>query len=141
MQMVLGGFVFTMQTATFQTLKFNTRWKWVENDRAGNSPAYQYNGRGQQTMSLDGDLFPEITGGRLSLDALRALADTGLAWPLIDGEGFLYGAWFIGEIDEQRHNMFADGAPRKITFSVALTRYDSSQIDKLGVLSRAAFAL
>jgi len=138
---VLGVFVFQLKTTPYETLTRSTKWNWATNQRVGARPSYQYTGQGEDSITLAGTLYPELTGGRLGLDALRTMADSGLAWPLIDGEGYVYGLWFIESIDEDRANMFSDGAPRKIGFSINLKRYDDSQIDKLGMLSRVGLSL
>lgn len=47
-----------------------------------------------------GLLYPEITGGNLSLGAVSTMAYTGLAWPLIDGVGSIYGMFVITGLQE-----------------------------------------
>ena len=51
---------------------------------------------------------------RLSLDLLQVMADTGKAWPLIQGDGTLYGHYLITGITTTGTHHFQDGAPRKI---------------------------
>jgi len=136
MMATLGLFVFQLSTAPYQQLRRSTNWRWASNNRIGNRPSYQHLGQGEDVITLSGTLLPEITGGRVSLDALRLMADAGKSWPLIDGEGFIYGLWFIESVEETRTIFFKDGAARKIEFSLSIKRADDSQIDKLGVLTR-----
>ena len=141
MMAALGMFVFKLDTVPFQKLQRTTNWRWVTNSRIGKRPSYQNLGPGEDAINLSGVLLPEITGGRTSLDALRAMADSGMAWTLIDGEGYIYGLWVIESVTEDKSEFFKDGAARKIDFSLALKRADDSYIDKLGSLTRIGLAL
>lgn len=137
----LGLFVFTLKTAPFQELKRKTSWKWVSNNRIGQRASYQYTGPGEDTITLSGVLMPEVTGGRITLDAIRIMADQGKSWPLIDGEGTIYGYWFVESVEETRSVFFANGAARKIEFTLNLKRADSSMLDQIGALSRTGLGL
>ncbi|MCW8966889.1 MAG: phage tail protein [Candidatus Pacearchaeota archaeon] len=141
MMAALGMFVFKLDTVPFQKLQRTTNWRWATNSRIGKRPSYQNLGPGEDAITLSGVLLPEITGGRTSLDALRAMADSGMAWTLIDGEGYIYGLWVIESVTEDRSEFFKDGAARKIEFSLALKRSDDSYIDKLGSLTRIGLTL
>lgn len=44
----------------------------------GRSAKWQYVGAGENQLTLGGLLYPEITGGNLSLGAVSAMAYTGL---------------------------------------------------------------
>lgn len=140
MMAALGMFVFKLDTAPFQKLQRTTHWRWASNSRIGKRPSYQSLGPGEDAITLSGVLLPEITGGRTSLDALRTMADSGMAWTLIDGEGYIYGLWVIESVTEDRSEFFKDGAARKIEFSLAIKRADDSNIDKLGSLTRIGLA-
>lgn len=141
MMAALGMYVFKLDTVPFQKLQRSTSWRWASNSRIGKRPSLQNIGPGDDNINLSGVLLPEITGGRTSLDALRAMADSGMAWTLIDGEGYIYGLFVIENVTEDRSEFFKDGAARKIEFSLALKRADDSYIDKLGSLTRIGLAL
>ncbi len=68
----------------------------------------------------------------MSLDALRTMADTGKAYPLVEGTGRILGAWVIESISETRTLFFRDGAARRIEFSITLKRIDDGRVDMLG---------
>ena len=137
----LGVFVFQIKTAPFQQLQRTTAHRWAGAARVGGRAAYQYAGKGDDSIVLSGSLYPEITGGRLSLDALRAMADLGKAWPLIDGEGTIYGLWFIESISETRSQLMKHGEANKIDFSINLKRADDSRADQIGALTRIGLGL
>ena len=136
MMAALGMFVFQLKTIPYQDFKRSTSWQWASNNRIGKRPSYHHIGPGEDSINLSGVLLPEITGGRTSLDALRAMADAGLAWTFIDGAGYIYGLYFIETITEDRTLFFENGEPRKIDFTLNLKRADDTHIDKLGSLTR-----
>ncbi|PAV09400.1 hypothetical protein CBG25_02930, partial [Arsenophonus sp. ENCA] len=59
----------------------------------------------------------------------------GKAWPFLDGEGNIYGMFVIEEISQSKSLFFADGAPRKIEFTLKLKRVDDSLSAMFGDLS------
>ncbi len=67
-----------------------------------------------RSITLQGVLLPALAGGVLSLDTLRSMADTGKAYPLIEGTGRIYGVWVIESLSETRTIFFGDGAARRI---------------------------
>ena len=124
MMMALGIYVFGLYTVPYQQLQRQMSWRHPSTSRIGKRPARQFIGPGDDTITLSGVLYPEITGGKLSLSALKAMADEGMAWPLIEGTGIFYGLFIIEELSQTDSTFFPDGAPRKIEFSMKLTRVD-----------------
>lgn len=124
MMMALGLYVFGLHTVPYQQLQRQMSWRHPSLPRVGKRPARQFAGPGDDTITLSGVLYPEITGGKISLAALQAMGDEGMAWPLIEGTGIFYGLFVIEEISQTDSIFFADGAPRKIEFSMKLTRTD-----------------
>lgn len=124
MMMALGLFVFGLHTVPYQQLQRQLQWRHPSNSRVGARPARQFAGRGDEIITLSGVLYPELTGGKISLAALEAMADEGLAWPLIEGTGLLYGLFVIEEQATTHTAFFPDGAPRKIEFTLKLARVD-----------------
>lgn len=139
--MALGLFVFGLDTLPYQQLQRQTQWRHPSVPRVGRRPARQFTGPGDETITLSGVLYPEITGGKVSLDLVRALADTGKAWPLVQGDGTFYGHFVVESIDETASVFFPDGRARKIEFSLKLTRVDDAAIDTFGTATRALLAL
>lgn len=132
MMMTLGFFVFSLKTASYQQLQRQTTWRHSKAARIGQRPQYQYLGPGEDTISLSGVLYPEITGGRsTTLDLLRVMAEEGKAWPLIEGTGRMYGFWAITSVSETDSNQLRDGAPQKVDFDIQLTRVDDKEMDAL----------
>ena len=124
MMMILGYFVFSRLTVPFQQKQHDMVWRHPSHNRVGARPVSQFLGAGDETMVLSGVLLPEITGGELSLEALRKMADTGKAYPLIDGRGTVHGHFVIEKISKGGSELFGDGAARRIEFSLELKRID-----------------
>lgn len=132
MMMALGMFVFSLKTAAYQELQRQTDWRHASNNRIGVAPARQFVGRGEDAITLPGIILPELAGSALSLDALRLMANTGKAWPMVEGSGRIYGLWVIESLSENKTIFFSDGTPRRIEFTLTLKRTDDDRIDLLG---------
>lgn len=132
---VLGFFVFELKTAPFLTMQEDKEYRYAFNNRVGKRPSFQFLGQSNDPLTLTGVLYPELTGGRLSLYALELMAETGGAWPLIGGDGAIYGMHIIEGITRNKSIFFKDGAARKIEFTLKLKRVDESLTDMFGDLS------
>ena len=132
MMLALGMFVFSLSTLAYQELQRQTEWRHPSNSRVGAAPARQFVGRGDDSITLPGIIFPELAGTTLSLDALRLMANTGKAWPMIEGSGRIYGLWVIESLSENKTIFFRDGTPRRIEFTLSLKRIDDDQLDLIG---------
>jgi len=132
MMMALGMFVFSLETLAYQEFQRQTEWRHGSTSRIGTNPARQYMGRGDDSITLPGVLLPALAGSQLSLDALRTMADTGKAWPLVEGTGKIYGTWIIESLSETRTLFFRDGQARRIEFTLTLKRIDDGRVDLLG---------
>lgn len=142
MMLALGMFVFSMHTLAYQELQRQTDWRHASSNRVGASPARQFVGRGDDKITLPGVILPELAGDPISLDEIRSMANTGRAWPLVDGTGRMRGLYVIESLSETQTVFFADGAPRRIEFSLSLARIDAGRIDLLGsVASRTSSLL
>ena len=124
MMMVYGLFVFELRTAPYQTLTHSRDWRHVKNDRVGKRAKYQYIGAGDDEITLAGTLYPEITGGDVSLALLETAGYIARPLPLIEGTGTIYGLYVITHLETERTEFFADGKAKKIDFTLSLSRVD-----------------
>jgi phage protein U len=122
----LGMFLFEIGTLPFDELQRKTDWQHARSARVGARDATQFVGPGDETVSLSGAVYTELTDGRVSIDDLRALADAGEALPLVDGSGTVYGNFVITALDERHAYLMADGTPRRIDFGLDLLRVDDT---------------
>ncbi|WP_318356265.1 phage tail protein [Enterobacter sp.] len=141
MMLALGMFVFMRQTLPYQSIRHDTDYNWPSNKRIGKRNAFQFTGPGDETITLTGALYPELTGGTLSLTALRLMAAGGRSWPLLDGYGLIYGMYVIQNVSETGSSLYPDGSPRKIDFTVTLTRVDESLVAMFGDLKEQVVTL
>lgn len=132
----LGLFVFQLKTTPYQNMQINKRWRYGVNARIGTRPTCQFIGPDNDDITLSGSLYPELTGGKISLVVLEMMAESGKAWSFLDGDGNIYGMFVIEEISQNKSYFFANGAARKIDFTLKLKRADSSLSAVFGDLSQ-----
>lgn len=131
MMMIYGMFVFELKTLPHQQLQQNKSWRHVKNERINRSASWQYIGAGEDQITLSGVLYPEITGGEVSLTVLTTQAYTGRPWPLIDGTGQIYGMYVITGLQTTRSELDRYGKAKKIEFSISFQRCDEDLRERL----------
>jgi len=122
--MALGMFLFQIPTLAYDELQRKTDWRFAMASRVGTRDAAQFLGVGDETVSLSGSVYAEITDGTVSLDTLREMGDAGEALPLVSGAGIVFGNFIIRSIDERHAVLMADGRPLRIDFGIDLWRVD-----------------
>lgn len=127
MLLALGMFAFSVDDAMFDQLRRRRSWRHPSGDRVGLRPAGQFAGPGGDSINLAGAVAPGQLGRREALDELAAMADAGAAYPLVDGEGYVYGAFVIEGLDETGRYFGTTGRPRLVDFSIELTRVDDDE--------------
>ncbi|MGL5036948.1 MAG: phage tail protein [Aeromonas sp.] len=128
MMMTLGWFVFMRSTVAPQSQQDERAWRHPGNARVGARPAYQFTGPDDETTNISATLYPELTGGPVTLDLLHEMAATGNAFPLIQGDGVMRGYFVIERTSVTSSEFFQDGAARKIEFSLTLKRVDDDDM-------------
>lgn len=122
--MTLGLFVFDLPTLAYHQLQRRTTWRHATSERVGARAAGQFVGPGDDDITLTGMLAPIAFGDPGSLDDLRAMGDSGQAWPLVDGAGRVYGAFVITGLDETQRSIMDNGVARISDFTLSLKRMD-----------------
>lgn len=123
-------YTFGVSTAAYNSMRRSTRWRWSSQARAGRSPAAQFIGKGDDSISLEGVIYPQFKGGLNQLPRMRLEADRGRPFLMADSLGRVdYGYWCITQIDEVQEYFMAHGLPRKITFDLMLTAYGEDRYD------------
>lgn len=121
--MALGSFRFSLSTAAYQELTRTNSWRWPTVDRIGARPSSQFVGPGDDSVSMNGRIYPHFKGGLGQIDAMRAVADKGEPQMLVDGAGRVWGKYVITEIRETQGTFFSNGAPRCQDFDLSLQAY------------------
>jgi len=122
-QMMLGDFMFSLNTAAYQESQRQTEYRWESQTVMGAHEILQYCGPGQETITLPGVIYPEWRGGTGQLDKVRALAATGKPQTLITASGGILGDYVVVSVQESRKVFAALGIPKKIEFQIELRRY------------------
>lgn len=125
--MALGAFRFGVNRANYQTFARSAAWRWEKQDRLGRAPALQYLGPDADEISLEGVIYPHFKGGLRQIELMRLVAGAGQPLILVDGLGWVWDRWVITTVEERKSLFLADGAPRKIEFTVGLMAYGSDQ--------------
>ena len=143
-----GGamFVFSVNTATYDTLQRSDEWRWQALERLGNRMAEQFLGWGSTTITLQGSIYPlriyggvttndngsiRLTNGKIvgtnQLSTIRAIADQHAPVSLVDGAGKNYGQFVILKVTELQSAILDNGKPRKQEFTIDLRSYAGNQ--------------
>ena len=142
MMMLLGAYRFCISNAAYQSLARSTEYKWQEQARLLGEPAMQFVGAGAETITLEGEIYPQFKGGLRQVAAMRLQAGLGVPLMLISGNGTAFGRWCITAINETQTFFLKDGTARKIAFSLTLKKYgEEKQKGLLGVVRTIAGAL
>jgi len=96
---------------------------------------------GTETITLTGQLLPEVTGGQTYLQVFESMADSGRAWPLIEGSGTIYGMFVVQSFNHTNSQLNTDGRARNISFELTLKRVDESYAAMFGDLQEQAKGL
>ena len=126
--MMLGTeYMFSLSTAAYQSLRRSAAYRWPAQERVGRRPARQFVGPGDETITLDGTIYPHYLGGIGQIEHMREVAGRGEPLALVDGLGNNLGQWCIERVDETATIFEADGRPRRMDFNLGLARYGEDE--------------
>ena len=131
MMMVYGMFVFELKTIPHQQMQQSKTWRHVKNERINRSAKWQYIGAGDDQIILSGVLYPQITGGKVSLAVLDTQAYTGRPWPLISGTGQIFGMYALTQLQTTHTEFDQYGEAKKIEFTITFQREDEDLRESL----------
>ena len=136
--MTLGSgenlFQFSVSTAAYQSFRRSTQYRWQEQTRLHYHPMQQFLGQGTDTVDLEGVIYPhygrlinqKYTDGLKQIHRMREIAQKGTPLGLVAiqySEGENLGLWCVKNINENRTEFTAGGAPVKMDFSMSLVFY------------------
>jgi uncharacterized protein len=132
---ILGTFKFALNVAVPQEVQRSTEYKWPAQERFGQAPALQFTGKGSDTITLPGVIYPEWKGSANAMTTLRSMAAQGLPYNFLDGLGNVYGRWVVTRVDEKKSIFAGFGQPKKIEFEVTLEYFDGADDPAIADLS------
>ncbi|ODN41180.1 phage tail protein [Piscirickettsia litoralis] len=119
--MKLGSFHFSVKTASYNKLQRKTSMRWAKNEPFGGGQSLQFLGQGEDSISLDGVIFPYYQGGLDQVDTMRKIAQEGKPLLLAD-DSKVHEYWVIEEVTETQ-SKFIGQTPQKIEFNLRLLYY------------------
>lgn len=145
--MILGATVFSVNGNTYDKLTRSASFNWSSQTVIGRQPVYQYLGHGENTINIEGKIYPGQYGSRLELMILEQSAGLGIPMPFFSSSGLSLGAWCITSFKEVDTCFMDTGDPRSIDFTIGLVQYASladylteaagnllkSSVDNLGI--------
>ena len=126
MMLAWGGYVFSVGTAAYASLQRSVKYAWRSKERVGKLPMQEFTGRGEETISLRGVIYPDYRGGIAQVDLMRIQAGLGKPLPLVGGDGRVFGLWCARSIDEDQTWFDGRGRAQRIEFRLELVRYGLS---------------
>lgn len=121
--MKIGDFRFSLDSATYQSLKHSQSYRWETQARIHRRPAKQFVGVGEETLEFTGLMYPKNPQESNALTPLSDLAEQGEPLLLVDGLGFNWGLWVILSISEDHSVFISSGVARKKSFSIKIQNY------------------
>lgn len=121
--MMLGPFMFALDTAAYNNLVRTTSYLWPGAQRVGARPTKQFTGIGEDKIKMNGVIYPHFKGGLYQVQGMRELAGLGVPYPMVDGNGKVWGEWVIEKVEEQQSQIIQNGAPMRQGFSLDLSFY------------------
>lgn len=116
----LGSIEFSVPEGTFTEVARHTTWRLDIPDPMEGLGKPVFRGRGSDEMTIDGVVFPGYSGTLQSVQRLRDAGDAGESMLLVDGEGNLYGNWFIARINERKSPFLPTGIERRAEWTLTL---------------------
>jgi phage protein U len=116
----LGSIEFSVPEGTFTAVARHTTWRLDLPDPMEGLGRPVSRGRGSDEITIDGLVFPGHTGTLASVQRLREAGDAGESMLLVDGEGNLYGNWFIARLNERKGPFLPTGIERRAEWTLTL---------------------
>ncbi len=116
----LGDVEFSVSAGSFESLRRLTRWRIDRPDPIDGMGVPVHRGRFDDSVTLSGVVFPGYVGGLSSVERIRQLGDSAQSALLVDGEGAIYGRWFVEMLEEEQTHHTPTGKPRRIAYMMTL---------------------
>lgn len=121
-----GGdvYLFSQDTAAYQTRNEEASYRWAKQDRLNNAPNYQFIGVDEETINLTGVIYPFFKGGLHQITDMKKAAAKGEILIFTEGDGTTHGKCLIASITNEQSFFNVNASPKKITFSMSLLKHN-----------------
>lgn len=117
----IGRVQFKPRGPAYESLRHSARFEWPAAARFGRRDALQFTGEGEETVEVQGTIYTDYFGGFDAIKRLRAMAR--IPQMVVSGAGDVFGRWCILEVANVQTYSDAAGRPRKVEFTLQLSRY------------------
>lgn len=133
--MALGPFMFHSLRFGYNGVRRNLSTRWADIATVGGLNRLQWTGGDDDTVDIEGVIFPHEFGGLVALEGVRSAAQAGTVLPLITLSGNVYGLHVIEGVSEDQSFHDALGQPRKDMFRLRLKRYAGGGFSPISVVA------
>lgn len=121
--MALGPYMFHSLRFGYRGLGRDLSTRWADIPVVGGLSRLQWTGGDDDSVVIEGAIFPHEFGGLSTLDGVRGAALDGRPLPLITLAGNVYGMHVIESVSEDQSFHDRLGRPRMDVFRIGLKRY------------------
>jgi phage protein U len=117
------SFYFGVSNLPQTSLSRTFAYRWEGAQRLGRRVAQQYLGPGEETVTIEGVIYPPAFGSFEALESMRREAMSGTPRAFVTAYGRYNGLWCIKSIQDKQAPYWPDGHPRKVEFTLELVHY------------------
>lgn len=132
--MAIGPFMFHSLRFGYNKLGRDLSTRWADIAVVGGLNRLQWTGGDDDTVHIEGVIFPEEFGGLAVLEGVRDAARSGLVLPLVTLAGNVYGMHVIEHVSEDQSFHDRLGLPRKDVFRMGLKRYEGGAFSPISIV-------
>lgn len=133
--MALGPFMFHSLRFGYRGLGRDLSTRWADIATVGGLNRLQWTGGDDDTVHIEGVMFPEEFGGLAVLEGVRGAAAVGTILPLITLAGNVYGMHVIENVSEDQSFHDRVGRPRKDVFRLELKRFQGKGFAPMSIVT------
>lgn len=95
----------------------------------------EFTGEGEDTITLSGQILPMRIGGLSELETLHEMRRKGQRFPLMRGDGFRFGWYYIAEIAESHSELARNGVGHVVSHRIVLNQTEEEGGDGQQIIS------
>ena len=126
-QLFIGGVPLGLNHASVSDVSRKKAYRWPAQGRIARPEAVQFVGAGAETLTVKGYIHPHFKGSALHMEKIHQLADEGIPHMVLTGTGKVFGKYAITDVSEDFKELMDDGRPRRVDYTITLTRYGNDQ--------------